>query len=45
MGVIGSVVLGAVVGFYVGTDIKTALGSGIASPLVLEGIVEKFKKT
>lgn len=45
MGGIGSVVVGAVVGFYVGTDIKTALGAGIASPLVLEGIVEKIRKT
>jgi len=44
LGVIGSVIVATVVGYFMGTDLKTAFAAGVAAPLIVEGIFEKVKK-
>jgi len=44
LGVIGSVIVATVVGYFAGTDIKSAFAAGVAAPMIVEGIYEKVKQ-
>jgi len=43
LGVLGSVIVAAAVGHFMGSDPKSAFSMGVAAPFVIESIIEKIR--
>jgi len=43
LGFIGSIVIGAAVGHFLGTDPTTAFGLGVSAPFIVESLIEKMQ--